>query len=169
MNGTHSSVSTADLSFYQQYIYLSKLNEFVAATYFLAAFLGIPLNLYVATTIIREQRLHSPRNLMWLGVGFANTFHFFFYVALITTDSFMNPKTLVHSVALSIIGALAGLPEISLIMFLILSLLERHACLAHASWHKAVVTKGFVIKVQTGSFGILCLATKVVSLNFILF
>lgn len=159
MNETRSSVETVS-SFYQQYLHLSKLDDFVTATYLVAAFLGIPLNLYIAATIIRKERLHLPRNLMWLGVGFANTSHLLFYVALIISDN-MTPTTPGYSVLINIIAASAGVPEISAFLFLFLSLLERHACLAHGFWYKAIVTNGFVIKVQVGCFGLLCLATKV--------
>jgi len=50
------------------------MDEYLTSFHILFAVIGIPLNLLLAGFIIFLERLQSPRNFIWIGIGFSNIF-----------------------------------------------------------------------------------------------
>ncbi len=90
---------------------------------FIEAFIGLPLNVMMAAIIISWRRLHSPRNILWLGSAFSNLF-ILITINIIKFYAFHWQD--VPSCKLYVF--LVGIPYASLLMNLLLALIDRSIC-----------------------------------------
>ncbi len=131
------------------------LDEYLSVGYATLAALGIPINLLVAGAIIFQERLHSPRNIIWLGVGFSNVL---FLLGFVLDVAYARSE---GSAPWQIFFEMSsGLPIASLVLNLHLSLLNRYVMLHYPLWYKQNVTNSLIVIGQLSSFLLLFLILK---------
>ncbi len=131
------------------------MDDYLSTGYATLAALGVPVNLLVAGPIIFLKRLHSPRNIVWLGVGFSNILFllsFLLEVAYARSEG-SAPWQIYFEI-------LSGLPNASLVLNLHLSLLNRYVMLHYPLWYKQNVTNSLIVIGQLCSFLFLFLILK---------
>jgi len=120
------------------------LDDYVFGGYVIFAAFGIPINLLVVGSIIFFQRFHSPRNFTWLGVGFSNIYVLIgfiidsIYVRLEGSSSWLT----------YLFELINGLPLLSLVLNLHLTLINRYIMLHYHAWYKKNVTSSLILIVQ---------------------
>lgn len=130
------------------------LDDYLIVSHFTFAAIGIPLNVCVVGIFLGFRRLRSQRHFSWLGVGFSNIFLLVSHLLEALAAYSSSP------IALQLCSCFLDLAFPCLLLNYFLSLLERHFCLKHSTWHKAKVSMGWIVTCQVGSFLILCLALK---------
>jgi len=131
------------------------MDDYLSTGYATLAALGVPVNLLVAGPIIFLKRLHSPRNIVWLGVGFSNILFllsFLLEVAYARSEG-SAPWQIYFEI-------LSGLPNASLVLNLHLSLLNRYVMLHYPLWYKQNVTNSLIVIGQLCYFLFLFLILK---------
>ena len=130
------------------------LDEYLTGAHLIFGAIGIPSNLFVGGFIISLERLHTPRNLLWIGVGFSNLFILIFHILEVLTVQLSS----------SILGDFCAwikhLPDLTLLLNAFLSLLERYLCVKHSAWYKSHITNKRILTGQVGVFLVLCLSFK---------
>lgn len=120
---------------------------------------GVPLNLLVASVILRLRRLHSkPRNIFLLGITFSNLTAFvpvFFEVVY-----FFYPLDVICKCYV----AVNHLPDIFLMLNIFLSLADRYVAIRHPLWHRKKVTVRRVVWGLVIAFTTAILISKLVFL-----
>ncbi len=118
--------------------------------------IGIPLNLFVASTIITRRKLHKPRHIFWLGVTFSNLFALLVslneLIVLLFPDSKLACLTFV---------LLVGIPYATLLFNLLLGLLDRYVAITCPMWHKNKVTVGRIVMAHLTGFLIISVCFKI--------
>jgi hypothetical protein len=107
--------------------------------------LGIPLNVFVGLVIIRNRRLHNPRNIFWLGSILCHLTALLF--ALLECLVSRSPS----SVPCFMYSTMIGTSYTVLLINSLLATLDRWAAISHPLWHRKHVTVTGVILVQLGS------------------
>ena len=130
------------------------LDEYLSGVHLICGGVGIPFNLLVGSFIISLQRLHTSRNLLWIGVGLSNLFILMFHFLEVLAAQWSS------SIVRDICAWFNGLPYLTLLLTSFLSLLERYFCVKHSAWYKNHVTNGRIVASQLGSFIFLFLAFK---------
>ncbi len=130
------------------------MDEYLIFIHVLFAVLGISLNLALAGIIIFVKRLHSPRNLIWLGIGMSNIFILIGFIVEAIFSQMNSSQAWLYYMKI------AGLPSGSLILNFHLSLLNRYVSIHYHSWYKAHVTNRLIITAQIVCFILFCLITK---------
>ncbi|XP_046447839.1 rhodopsin-like [Daphnia pulex] len=115
--------------------------------------IGSPLNVMVASVIIRQRRLRNPRNTFWLGVIFCNLLAF--ANAVIEYIAFEQ----LNVTACLIFRVTAGIPYTLLLVNLLLATLDRWVALTYPLFHRETITVKLVIVVQ------ICFCTVVILLS----
>lgn len=130
------------------------LDNYLIASDFIFAGIGIPMNLCVIGIIVGFRRLRSQRNFSWLGIGFSNIF--------VLAAHFIEGLTayLSSPLASQLCAWLLDLALPFLLLNYFVSLLERYLCLTHSNWYKLRVTNRLILGAQMGSFFIICLTMK---------
>ena len=122
------------------------MDEYLTSFQILFAAIGIPLNLLLVGFIIFLERLQSPRNLIWIGIGFSNIF---ILVGFVLEAIFSKMEPSQSWLCYNMIG---GLPFGSLVINLHLSLFNRHVNLHYSSWHKRHVTNRLIVTTKIVCF-----------------
>ena len=130
------------------------LNEYLTGVHIICGGIGIPFNLFVGTFIVALERLHTSRNLFWIGVGLSNLFILIFHLLEVIAAQWPSPLIRV------VCAWFNGLPYLTLLLSYFLSLLERYLCVRHSIWFKRHITNGRIVVSQLGSFLFLFLAFK---------
>lgn len=135
----------------------SYMDNYLPIFYVIFAAFGIPINLTVAGVIIFLKRLHSPRNIIWLGVGFSNILILLGFIL-----EFISSRMETASISSwkMYFNLTAGLPTASLFVNLHLSLLNRYVSFHHPIWYKRSITNSRIIIGQIISFGLIFLILK---------
>lgn len=107
--------------------------------------LGIPLNVFVGLVIIRNRRLHNPRNTFWLGSILCHLTALLF--ALLECLVSRSPS----SVPCFMYSTMIGTSYTVLLINSLLATLDRWAAISHPLWHRKHVTVIGVILVQLAS------------------
>lgn len=119
--------------------------------------IGISLNLVlIMLCILLSTRLRqSHSNHLWIGVCFSNIFHL--TVRLLEVLTIYFPDSSTYPI---LVSWLADLPNLTMTLNLLLSLLDSHPCFKYPSWYKIIVTKRLIVGVQIGSFVLLFFVAK---------
>ena len=107
--------------------------------------LGVPLNVFVGWVIIRNRRLHNPRNTFWLGSILCHLTALLF--ALLECLVSRSPS----SVPCFMYSTMIGTSYTMLLINSLLATLDRWAAISHPLWHRKHVTVIGVILVQLAS------------------
>jgi len=118
------------------------------------ALIGMPLNVLMAAVIISWRRLHSPRNILWLGSAFSNLFILITNIIKFYAFHWQD----VPSCKLYI--AIVGLPYASLLSNLLLALIDRSICVTRPSWYRRRVKISWIVLVQLSCFLLICFIVK---------
>lgn len=147
--GDNSSITLLHPAFY--------MDNYLPIVYVIFIAFGIPINLLVAGVIIFLKRLHSPRNIIWLGVGFSNIFMLFSFIFEIIYSRMENANSYSWKM---FVNLTAGLPPASLFVNLHLSLLNRYVSFHYPAWYKRNITNSRIIIGQIVSFVLIFLILK---------
>ena len=131
------------------------MGSFLTTIHSICVVLGIPLNLGIGSVILLFNRLHKPRNIVWIAIVFSNTL-LLLSVALEMSVFYFEDST---TICLTVV-ALYGLPYPLVLLHLFLAMVERYVALRYFYWHKRVVTIRLVIAVQFISSTLLIVYVK---------
>lgn len=97
--------------------------------------IGVPLNVLIATAVLRLRRLNSkPRNIFLLGITFSNLTAF--VPVLFEVIYFFYPSDIVCRCYVAVIG----MPDIFLLLSIFLSLAHCYVAIRFPLWHRKKVT-----------------------------
>ena len=125
-----------------------------SACHLFLVIVGLPLNIFVAVVIISFQRLHKPRNILWLGVTIANS------LTLLTILFEFFASHLQSETVCKIFISVTGIAYTWLLFNLLLALIDRYLAIVHTLAHRKKVTVKRVIITQTIGFVIIVFLIK---------
>ena len=122
-----------------------ELNTFQSVSHLVLAVIGLPLNSLIIGVILSNRRLNQkPRNVLWLGVIFANLFTLLTILVELVTFHFQSPM------GCKIFGLMTGVAYTCLLYNLLLSLLDRYLAISHPILHRVQTTVARVLVAQIG-------------------
>lgn len=111
------------------------LNPIILVSHLICCFIGIPLNAFIAITIVYQRRLRrKPRNVFLLGLILSNLYAF--VPAFIELTYFHFPSVTLCRVYVAVVG----LPYVTFLINVFLALVDRYTALTHPLWHRRRIT-----------------------------
>ena len=130
------------------------MDPYLSTIHFCFPLIGIPLNLLLAGTIIFSRQLQANENIAWLGCGFANVFYLSGFLVEVAAGGNHS------SVFLPLFNSIFGLPQAYLVLYLHLSILDRHIFFRRTSFYKKYVNRVWIVAIQIICFVLVFLLIK---------
>ncbi len=87
---------------------------------------GLPINLLIGLVIVRNRRLHNPRNTFWLGIIVLNLLTMFMAVLKLLTVHFASSDNIHVDYSCLVFSFMTGKPYTILLFIMLLATLDRY-------------------------------------------
>ena len=124
MNGGNCSLNEGDLMDIVVPVTLTKAETIL---HLVCLSQGIPINLLIGIVIVRNRRLHNPRNTFWLGIIALNLLTMFMAVLKLMTVYFaQNKDHKSEELTCLVFSFMTGKPYTILLFIMLLATLDRY-------------------------------------------